>query len=982
MLKLTTVMLLFFSYAAQNSVASMANVAIKTPAICFTNVPGSELVQKLLDPSASLSAYYELWRRNREGEEAYSYSKFLDYNYNPRVILCPQPEGEPPLYLVLANVYPPSNLQEDEEYGEMDYTLEKPDELFQVNPKKYLGDRGEKFGFDVFQSNGKQVEDLHGYIEQPGMLGDINNDGILEHVSHTNYGSTNRSYGEVLEIVAIKTKPQPLLAIWYNTDTSNHEWTYRCVDEDKDGVFDIVLGPLVEGQVKTKAVFSWNKATKAYVGPEGKEGDHFRRIDPCNHWSELEKLALENVTFPKDADAVKSERTEDRKASRRGKIISYDQLSKPYQKVLLAEMSDDAMIRYMGYGKSRWDFEQELSIKTQLSTNFWTMEAKAAALEIVEANRYEDHKKYYRLAIDDRDGRKPPEVCTLAFSYISDRSYHSQDSHFFIRADPKGSYLAFSDLSDGGIALYHSDADTEFFDLRYCEMTYQKARQFVHAIWWLNRVRSYRDDVMPSIGYGGTTADGSGCLVLRDGDGHLLSKIERTIHVVHCVADFWDHTYNKRVLMNLAASMIYNGLLAELGEGWSGNKDKVVDDIFTSVTNSAAYKAEHDAKTRLLAGKFLNLFSTNQTHLSIAVANVSAVAAGSLLCTNLSERLAALQEGIIPDTTKKRTSEEVESELEAVEEALRKDDENIVLKKQCDALEKELRVINRETGVEDVNALKEAIAFAQKKIRFAEDFQALQEWATSQTPGSQWALKRLKAKDKKRYVAALEWLANNTKDRWAQQALEAAVTVEPISSEKSLFISGIETASQLTKYASEMFRPQLESVFFSIVKKGRSDWRFDFESLMMEAWSLDLRELKHVFEGLATSCPEDYEFDWTNQNHPDVPPFPQRSHLARQIVALWEDNDSFTQCRLLIAFALSENYRKVADTESVYLESFVKNLERSYSLLTAEEKDKIDVFCEYCKKQGLPERTKSNFRRENKEAYVKVYGRIRKVLNK
>ena len=980
MLKLATVMLLLFSCTAQHSIASMTNVAIKAPPICFTNVPGSELVQKLLDPSARISAHYELCRRNREGEEVYSYSEFLDYHYNPRVILCPQPEGEPPLYLVLTNVYPPSNLQEDEEYGEMDYTLEKPDELFHVSPKKYLGDRGEKLGFDVFQINGKQVEDLNGYIEPPRMLGDINNDGILEHVSNINYGSTNRSYGEVLEIVAIKTKPQPLLSVLFNSEASYHDWTYRCVDDNKDGVFDIVLGPLIEGQVKPKAVYTWDTATKAYVGPEGKEGDHFRRIDPVNFWSELEKLALNNVTFPKDTDVVNRERTENIKASRRGKIISYDQLSKPYQKVLLAEMSDDATIRYMGYGKSRWDFEQELSIKTQLSTNFWTMEAKAAALEVVEANRYEDHKKYYRLAIDDRDGSKPPEVCTLAFSYISDRSYHSTDQHFFIRADPKGSYLAFADLSDGGID--NCEADTEFFDFRYCEMTYQKARQFVHAIWWLNRVRSYRDDVMSSIGYGGTTADGSGCLVLRDADGHLLLKVERTIHVVHCVADFWDHTYNKRVLMNLAAAMIYDGLLKELGEQWSGANDKVVDDIFTSVTKSAAYKVEQDAKTRLLAGKFLNLFSTNQTHLSIAVANVSAVAAGSLLCTNLVDKLAAIQEGLLPDSTKRRTREEVEAELEPLKEALRKDDENLVLKNQCDAVEKELDAIYRETGVEDTNALQTAITLAQKKIRYAEDFQALQEWATSQTPGSKWALKRLKAKDKKRYVAALEWLTINTKDRWAQQALEAAIKVEPKSSEESLFISGIVTANQLMKNASGMFRPQLESVFLSIMKKGRFDWRFDFESLMMEAWSLDLRELKHVFEGLATSCPEDYEFDWTNQNHPDVPPFPHRSHLARQIVALWEDNDPFTQCRLLIAFALSENYRTVADTESVYLESFIKNLERSYSLLTAEEKDKIAVFCEYCKKHGLPERTKSNLRRGSKEAYVKVYDRIRKVLNK
>jgi len=1121
MIKIKTVIFFAFFYVVQHSIASVTNCAVKAPSICLTNVPGPAVVKKLLDPSTLLSAHYELLRRNMGNLESYSYSEFLEYHYNEKCIFLPQAEGETPLYLVLTNSSDPSAVQEDIEYGELDYILEKPEELFQVKTRKREKNDPKPIYFEVFDNNGQIVEHFwrHNSIEPPAMLADLNNDGVLECANRINYDMTNDVDLVVLDIITISSKPQTLLAVVYNTDSFDDEWTFRCVDDDKDGIYDVVLGPLIEGQLMPKVVYTWDKTAKAYVGPEGKDGDHFRRLPSGDYSDELDKFAVKKLTFPPDTNLLEWKRIQGTKAWRRGKKIALSELSKPYQKMSFREMSDQTIIRYMGRGKAEWEFDRDWSIKTHVPTNFWTMEAKAAALEIVESNRYADHKKCYRLAIDDRDGSKPPDVCTLAFSYISDRSYHSTDNHFFIRADPKGSYLAFADLSDGGITLYNSEADTEFFVFKYCEMTYQEARQIVHTIWWLNRVRSYRDEVMPNIGSGSTTADGSGCLVLRDGDGQLLFKIERTIHVFGSVADMWDHNYNKRVVMNVVASMIYDGLLEELGERWSGAKDKAGDNFFKSVTNPAAYKAEQTTKTRELAGKFLNLFSADQTHLSIAVANVSSVAAGSLLCTNLVERLVELQEAIPPDTTKKRTYEEIEAELEPLKEALRKDDKNLELKNQVEGLEKELMAISRETGVEDVNALKAAIALAQKKLRYADDFQALQEWATSQTPGSKWAVQRLKAKDKTRNVADLEWLVKNTKDRWTQQSLEASTKVNPKRSEELakeelpdrgsdltisafshfnelkhipdeqqrvraiikiardpankceercaaldllvpaeqplrfsypeideallalldqkeedklnqqfviagaceglarrkrvdcfdkleavlkethngvIFTSSMAAIIQLSKCDPEKFHRQLESLFRSIIKEGR----FNFESLVMTAWSLDLRDLKHVFEGLATSSPEDYEFDWLNQTHPDVQPLPFRTHAARQVVALWEDNDSFTQCRLLIAFALSENYRvlsktggfleelasknfsTVDDAESGYLKALVKDLERSYCLLTVGEKRKIAVFCEYCKKNGLSDRDKSYLNHEDKKAYLKVYDRIRTVLNK
>ena len=66
-----------------------------------------------------------------------------------------------------------------------------------------------------------------------------------------------------------------------------------------------------------------------------------------------------------------------------------------------------------------------------------------------------------------------------------------------------------------------------------------------------------------------------------------------------------------------------------------------------------------------------------------------------------------------------------------------------------------------------------------KKIRCADDSQALQDWASSKEPEFQWALQRLRGKDRKRYVASLEWWMNNSKEEWVRQAFAAIATEDP-----------------------------------------------------------------------------------------------------------------------------------------------------------------------------------------------------------
>ncbi len=78
--------------------------------------------------------------------------------------------------------------------------------------------------------------------------------------------------------------------------------------------------------------------------------------------------------------------------------------------------------------------------------------------------------------MDDRDDQKPPEICSIAFTDASDRSYNAVDSNYFLRVDPKKSYLAYARSWAGGMVFFNFVHDQPAFDFRFCELTYKEAR--------------------------------------------------------------------------------------------------------------------------------------------------------------------------------------------------------------------------------------------------------------------------------------------------------------------------------------------------------------------------------------------------------------------------------------------------------------------------------------------------------------------------
>ena len=78
-----------------------------------------------------------------------------------------------------------------------------------------------------------------------------------------------------------------------------------------------------------------------------------------------------------------------------------DGLSKPYRYVSLKGLSDEEIVAFMREGRRLYDLERAARPRNRVPEGFWTMDPRAAALALVEANRSEAHRGRYRIEIED-----------------------------------------------------------------------------------------------------------------------------------------------------------------------------------------------------------------------------------------------------------------------------------------------------------------------------------------------------------------------------------------------------------------------------------------------------------------------------------------------------------------------------------------------------------------------------------------------------
>lgn len=436
-----------FPLAAAATLLITVGVARVQPAIdpdqsSFAKLSGKQLVEQLADDERRPRAFYELLRRAEPGKHA-DFTTFEGTHYNSRLLVCPQEKPRPPIYLVL---YGFLDLTETGSSGD-NYVVKNPRELFPPAATDSAGAAEKEPTIHAFTAEGRIVTPFGGNNVLTGTLADINGDEIIELVDSMRYGVEGVDNTTVLTVSAVKTKAEPLLTVVLNWEED--EWTYRLTDQDGDGISDVEAGPRTAAGMIPKAVWKWDRVKRAYVGQQGAAGDHFRVTNGTNLWKEFRRLKAARLTFPKDADAISKYETDTRSESIAAPTPPPTP-AEPYQYASLKDASDAELIRFMARGQSEFERNTENTSRSRLPKNFWTMDAKVAALALVEANRAEKHRAHYQIAIDDRDKAEPPSSCTIAFSEASARCYNAVDRHYFVRVDPTDSYLAFAESSSGG----------------------------------------------------------------------------------------------------------------------------------------------------------------------------------------------------------------------------------------------------------------------------------------------------------------------------------------------------------------------------------------------------------------------------------------------------------------------------------------------------------------------------------------------------
>lgn len=812
------------------SKAIRSQEAAKPPTM--KSLSGPELIRALGDAKTRLAAFRELAARAGERDPAKLNSA--------EVIICPQGEGKKPIYVVLTNLSVRTTTTDRRSSG---YPAHQPEDLFgpppnspevSLAPHGKLDKRG-NLVIHVFTAEGKGIEPFAGNnMLDAGIIADMNGDEIVERADMVNYYVEDASHAMVLEVCTATIPPRPLLRVLYNWGPT-HDWDYQFADRDGDGKIGIEFGPVIaSGKIKPKVSFAWDNAKKQYLAARGAGHSHARVLpwddyDNDRIWQQIEEFKKQKLKFPVDAEAKGTAQT--------GSMIAEDDPStesggdkqevlpppaKPYQRGSLKRMTNAQLGTYMGRGKTMWDFQRERVVTTRLPDNFWNLPAKKAAAELVEINRSEKHRRTYRLAIDDRDGRQPPDACYIHHCHRSDRSYFTRDPSYFLRVSAEKSYLACTCVFGLGSVFYNIVEDHPAYDVRYVELPLKEAKHIADVLWWLHRARTWTANEHWPLSRSWSSADGYGMLRFHSARGAEV-KASGGLWAGDALSQRWEGHFDDQSLLNFADHLFEVALPARLGESWtrqspscdvaSWNHSRVAPRKARDVKQTAEIETQLVRQYREQVGPLLRLHSADQSLLPYSMLRVAISAAGDSLSPRfrtplqtILSRLPAHNRPIPKGAGDARPLEPTapgpgpdQSDLNMEQlEALVKDHWNEV--QESAALRKKARalkwLLNLEATEEDVRI---ATIVALYKLAVADDPERLQAWAQQPVPEWQWAMAQLKRIDKARYVAALEAWLQKSKGNSARQFFEA---IQEADSQKA-----VELAGKLTPDRKDLIVP-------------------------------------------------------------------------------------------------------------------------------------------------------------------------------
>lgn len=737
----------------------------------------SPRIRQLLDPATRMQAFFEMTGQ-RTGQP---FAEFAEEHPNLQVTRCPQRGSTPPFYIV----------SHDPEWRSSnvtllgDYEIPRPHELFQIRrPSSASGGQGPVRMLDQvlygYQENGKSFVPFHGSnLITDGYLFDINGDGLVEKLDTFNSGvADNRDKLEVLAIRTAESKPRSLLTVvlnWHarNADTLENRWSWDIRQPAGTG-WQVVLFPSNGSAEKPEAVYEWDAAQQRFTGPAGGKGSHFVRLpDDLQAWGEpaLEKLRDQGgLDYPLKLPPA-SPMADAGPAF--GPPVLPPPPARPYVKQSRKAVTHAEVFAFMGPGRSLYDHILEHQTHDRVPDSFWTMSPRAAALELVNLNRSEEHRTSFQLAVEDRDGQKPPETGTLHLSHSSSACYNARDWEILISFHPGDSWMAYARTVTNGAATYNALHDGISYDFEWHALKDADARHLAHTIWWLDRVRS-RDRRKDNGGMSmsTSTADGfaelklqasAGASTLVDLKGQVFSEDVR---------HRWNAEYNQEIALNFACLLIEE----ELPQRWGGGRD-FLHESMPSLPDTPPDPATIEKRkkgVRMMLERFVERLDKQTPLKPVFLQRVLHAAAETGV--PVEDVIKVLETHLHPPSKLEIELSELEKRINGtgplplLEPATpifdfdgkhppkKESDEELHARKQREQQHKDISHSYklREELADDLSyMLRDTLPIVSRKLAARDDVAALKAWAAAHAPDAAWAIRRLQQLDRAAYADVL-----------------------------------------------------------------------------------------------------------------------------------------------------------------------------------------------------------------------------------
>lgn len=722
-------------------------------------------ISKLLDPTTRLAETKRL--RGDKGERWQL--------AGVRFIACPQKNGKP-LYLLMTKTSYDTSGREPSGLSP-EYSKKEAKGLFKkegIEPNSETGidlpntEVISGWALAFFKANGTEIHPFGGnnYISK-GYIFDLNKDGILDCVDSTNWGVGDGMSVKTLSVKTIEEKPTKLLDVLYewhpNKADESNEWSYRVTDEDKNGLAEVSFGPRGE---KSEINYFWDTEKKEFLGPDGQIGDHFKRLKPGSFQAVKQSGGL-GYALKKS----KKEELIDEELATRKEVIARKLHPLPDFKT----MSFDQTIEFFTEEKASRHADPR-DIPTVFPEALKTMPVKEATLAYVKANMSEKLARSFALAVDDRNGVKPPDKGWMVFKQNSASCYHYVRWCWAVNIE-KNLLVYISDNINGMVG-HNSLVDEVGYSVRMMQLKPAETNRIVGTLWWLNQIRSkelpvngnHQGSSMMS-----SSADGNCSLFYSRGENVNSLYSDMTCWMAYSsFHERWKDDYDKEVSANFASKYLEGYLPELLGERWTENSAHRTKDL-SKQEQEDQLKDEMDQ----LRKKIADILELNKnTTVPAEVLAWSCRIAGDLGMKEFLPEIKRLKSEAKPPLMLSQQTKKLAGELQGKEEPYfpKRGSEEAILKEKF----RKLKILRLELSQNADQILSEQLSMPIKQLSLIDDVEQLLLLSISKDREADWAQQQLRKKFPNDHAFSLAQIVKQALvPIKRQQALDLLISLYP-----------------------------------------------------------------------------------------------------------------------------------------------------------------------------------------------------------